>query len=286
MSPDYLSDQNFHNVSPEHLHSQLEKLKRTKTSVLLDEFAAHLKSGKAINKLFTVSFDDGYASVKNNALPILRDLEIPCTVFLNSGFQERLFWRDGIRIIIRYELVNDFVTWVSENAELKLPNENALFYKMTKKMGQSENIAALVDRYLMRKAPELYRRAKQEFVQTKDWPQSEWVSVGNHTLDHFVLSDLSRNKQAEQIEINHENLVREGYRVSTCFSIPFGNRASFNQHTFDIAYEMGYKAILVSSGLQIADSSVELRDIETHGMSIINRFMPDNTPKINLNKVR
>jgi peptidoglycan/xylan/chitin deacetylase (PgdA/CDA1 family) len=46
-----------------------------------------LVAGKGHHKLrFSVSFDDGYASVFENALPILQNLNIGATVYVNTGW--------------------------------------------------------------------------------------------------------------------------------------------------------------------------------------------------------
>ena len=37
-------------------------------------------------KSVVITFDDGYASVYEHAWPMLRQLEIPATIFLASGF--------------------------------------------------------------------------------------------------------------------------------------------------------------------------------------------------------
>ena len=47
-------------------------------------------------KTFVVTFDDGYDSVYRNAWPILKELSVPATVFLVTGWldAERPFYSD------------------------------------------------------------------------------------------------------------------------------------------------------------------------------------------------
>jgi peptidoglycan/xylan/chitin deacetylase (PgdA/CDA1 family) len=78
---------------------------------------------------------------------------------------------------------------------------------------------------------------------------SPLVSIGNHSLDHYVLSSLSPDEQAFEIQRNHEIIVSLGLRTSKMFSIPFGGDGDFNDLTIRLIRDLGYSGFLYSRGL-------------------------------------
>jgi peptidoglycan/xylan/chitin deacetylase (PgdA/CDA1 family) len=66
------------------------------TVVPLLELVQRLVHGKSLRRLAAVTFDDGYRGVLAHALPVVRDLGLPVTIFVVSGAAERgrPFWWD------------------------------------------------------------------------------------------------------------------------------------------------------------------------------------------------
>jgi peptidoglycan/xylan/chitin deacetylase (PgdA/CDA1 family) len=77
----------FHDIQPETLgyfKTNLKFLKRSTNVVSLDDFFSGRLSFKKINTVIT--FDDGYKSWVSEAVPILKELGLPATFFISSGF--------------------------------------------------------------------------------------------------------------------------------------------------------------------------------------------------------
>ena len=76
------------NVPPRRFRQQLEGLlERGFQAWPLQEALKHRHSGKPMPaKTFVVTFDDGYENVYTNAWPMLRELQIPATVFLATAY--------------------------------------------------------------------------------------------------------------------------------------------------------------------------------------------------------
>jgi len=77
----------FHDILPEAVEgfkANLQFLKRNTNVVSLDDFlAGRLTSGK-VN--IVITFDDGYKSWITTAIPFLKELRLPATFFVSSGF--------------------------------------------------------------------------------------------------------------------------------------------------------------------------------------------------------
>ncbi len=78
----------LHNVPPHRFREQLTGLlKRGFQFWQLTKALEHHASGQPFpDRTVVVTFDDGYESVFENAWPVLRDLNIPATIFLNTAY--------------------------------------------------------------------------------------------------------------------------------------------------------------------------------------------------------
>lgn len=77
----------FHDIpleSVEYFEANLRFLRRNTNVVSFDDFFSGRLSLDRINVVIT--FDDGYKSWVTHALPILKNLELPATFFVSSGF--------------------------------------------------------------------------------------------------------------------------------------------------------------------------------------------------------
>jgi peptidoglycan/xylan/chitin deacetylase (PgdA/CDA1 family) len=68
--------------------------------VQLSEFVDRVESGKSMRKVAAITFDDGYMGVFQHALPILRALALPATLFVVTDAGRRAgFWWDQPGIV-------------------------------------------------------------------------------------------------------------------------------------------------------------------------------------------
>jgi peptidoglycan/xylan/chitin deacetylase (PgdA/CDA1 family) len=81
----------LHNVTPERFREQLSGLLRRgfRFWPLRQLLAARATGQEVPPQTVVVTFDDGYESVHAEALPVLRDLNVPATVFLNTAYLDR-----------------------------------------------------------------------------------------------------------------------------------------------------------------------------------------------------
>jgi peptidoglycan/xylan/chitin deacetylase (PgdA/CDA1 family) len=76
------------NVTPEQLKMQLGGLldRGFEPWRLVDMVEASRRGNRVPRNAFAVTFDDGYACLLDSALPVLRDLDVPATIFLVTGY--------------------------------------------------------------------------------------------------------------------------------------------------------------------------------------------------------
>lgn len=77
-----------HNVTPSRFESQLRGLLHRGYTVrpLRDVLDWHAEGTEPTPRTVVITFDDGFESVYDSAWPVLRDLNLPATIFVNTAF--------------------------------------------------------------------------------------------------------------------------------------------------------------------------------------------------------
>jgi peptidoglycan/xylan/chitin deacetylase (PgdA/CDA1 family) len=211
----------------EEFRADMETLLRYYEPIGLRELLAVMRGEQQLRKpAFWLSFDDGLREVKEQAVPILQELGIPATLFLNNHFldNEALFYRFKASLLV-------------EKLE-KEPPAAALKEKITEMLGASESsgiqsqiltityaqqslldeLAVLLsvdfNRYLTEQQPYLTRTEVHALL-------AAGFTIGGHSLDHPEFRFLSLKEQLRQGTESVRQLVAEfalDYRV---FAFPF-----------------------------------------------------------------
>lgn len=233
----------LHNVTPDILRRQLLWLKKYFDPVSIDDFVADWKPGR-----FAVTFDDGYQSVFDEAVDVLDELKIPATVFVNGcSLEGQPFWRDQIRFLINRGWIADFL----EVLRKRLPDVAALltvdnFYRMTKNPRVNSRV---MDGFLTEFLADKKIAASELIFCITDparFRPSRFITLGNHSWHHYVLSSLTEDEQETEIRGNQRILERLGLPQSKIFSIPFGGDDDFNTATLRIISRCGFTGFLYS----------------------------------------
>jgi len=257
--PDALQ-RTLHNVTPQVFESHLEQLSPIFNFVSLNEFA------QASNKqgLATITFDDGYKNVFENALPILESFDYPFTLFLNTiTFKRHLNWRDKVRYIIHHDLVDEFKN------SYKFCFKQGRFYRYSKNVkNNSAQLDRVLDEFLIDREIEIY--SDYPYLMSQDLVlDHKLISYGNHSHNHYVLASLDDDEQIFEIgEANRLLKAKLDDNVSRSFSAPFGGSNDVNLFTKTLLKNTGYQDILMSrQRLQPNRSGFEK-------IQILERFMP------------
>jgi len=277
-----LTTGDIHNVYPDILYEQILLLKKHFTILSIDEMAERIKRKKLNSGTASITFDDGYVSVINNAVPILEDLDVPATIFLTTKLiQSNTFWRDKVRYIINEGCIDDFLQFACEKAAEFDAIHPESFYRATKDPSiiSSRRVEQIIDGFFAHESIDIASFSVNLYCSEDTLKNRSYRNhtFGNHTHSHYVLSSLDKDEQygevvqAETI-INKMNLPR-----SRVFSIPFGQPRDFNDDTMDILHQLGYEAFAMSSGASIVNAFSESSpNIIRQGMIAIDRFMPEN----------
>jgi peptidoglycan/xylan/chitin deacetylase (PgdA/CDA1 family) len=242
-------------VTPDNFAQQMKVIQKHFYPMSLLELAGAIQRQRLPNRGVVVTFDDGYADVYANASPILKELQIPATIFVTTGNidSQREFWWDELERI--FSLPNCLpdklqITLAGKQFEWALStlpdrgkvrreihrvlrplscDERAMAIKMLTKWADISEVGR--DHYRTMTSAELIEVS-----------QSGLIDLGGHTVSHPMLSALSPEEQEVEIVNGRKRLEAIIGRQQQTFSYPYGSSGDYDHNTVDIVRSAGFTA--------------------------------------------
>jgi peptidoglycan/xylan/chitin deacetylase (PgdA/CDA1 family) len=238
--PKYVSG--LDNITPEWLYRQVSTLAKVYRFVPIDEFA----ESKTRRGIAAITFDDGYRSVLDEAMPILVSLGVPFTIFVNTyPLEGETFWRHKVLYLILQGMASEFENFM--RGVRRIPGQS-LYECLKNPCNNSRLVESELDRFFAHKGlqPDI-----PQYMHSKpcEYIAHPLVWYGNHTHHHYVMASLFAGEQGEEIEAVQRHLSKiPGIQVSSCFALPFGRADQANRDTLAVVSDAGYKALLLNRG--------------------------------------
>ena len=216
-----------------------------------DRVLTGLEMGK---RYALITFDDGYYN-NSLALPILRQYEIPAIFFVSSGHITRniCFWWD---VVYRERL--------RRHTSIEQIEREIGFLKRQK----TSEIENYVEKNFGAKAFHPLGDIDRPFnsEELRAFSQDPFVSIGNHTLNHAILSNCSYSEIQSEIAIAQKSIVDMTGISPTMISYPNGD---FTGDVVPILKSCGIKLGITVSGLK---NYLPL-DLSGNNAFLLNRFI-------------
>ena len=220
----------------------------------LGEAVRTLSSGRMPPRAVAITFDDGYRSTHDLALPILKEFDMPATVFVTTGHidDEGSMWNDVI-----LEAVRRLPDTPIDLAELGLGS-----YPMATASDRKNTAAALTEccKYLpphARSALTARLQAlartdlRQELMLTADMIRTlarNRIDIGGHTVTHPILTRIDDDAARAEIVDNKQQLEAIVGKPVTLFAYPNGKRGTdYEQRHVQMVREAGYEAAFTTA---------------------------------------
>ncbi|MGI8437854.1 MAG: polysaccharide deacetylase family protein [Chthoniobacterales bacterium] len=247
-------------VSRAHFREHLEVIKRLAQPASLDQLVEAITRKNFPRRGVVITFDDGYVDNFEHALPLLRDANLPATIYIATGYvgTEREFWWDDLaRLVLgpvtlpealRIEIDGGTRTWQLRPSSVpdpawhvlapgaRTPRQN-LFCELdaalrplaepTKQsvLAQLRKLTGIPakarPRYRCMSAPELKTLAAEPLI-----------TLGAHTVSHCQLTARTPDEQGREIDGSKRQLEEFTGAGVAHFSYPYG---SFNEETVALA---------------------------------------------------
>ncbi|MGB9109552.1 MAG: polysaccharide deacetylase family protein [Telluria sp.] len=184
---------------------QMRLLSRYFNVLSLHEAIVRLAAGSLPPRAVCITFDDGYRSVHDLAMPVLNEFGLPATVFVSTGYLNAgAMWNETIADAVRrlpdgaVDLsaagigVRELRTDADRRNLLNELNAQAKYLPPAERLALTERLIAMVGgsgAYGLMLTPEMIRTmAAQRF------------EIGAHTVSHPILTSLSEDAARHEIE--------------------------------------------------------------------------------------
>ena len=244
-------------ITPEALEQTIQYFARRKYAVYSPDDLHQFLTGqkKAARPFVLFTFDDGYVDNLTHAYPIFKQHNIPFTVNVSTCFPERtavIWWyllEDLIltrkKLAFEYEDgIYDFDCGTSESRTTTYATVRRLF-----KFADVQQRQELTNSVLLANNVDLVKKADDialTWDQIKQLSSDPLVTIGAHTVNHYVLSSLSAKEVQFEILESRSILEAKLDKQINHFAYPFGNRREAEAREFSIAAQCGFRTAMTT----------------------------------------
>jgi len=207
----------------------IDYLSENANFIKLSEIPKILFKGSLEEPYYTITFDDGYSNILDNAFEICQKKGVYPTIFVNSDFasQRQIYYRVLLGLLLSRGCNNDIRTEITKifniNDEIQLFD----FCKKYYRYGETERI---INSIWNKHFADENIRCHLDWNQLRFLQENGW-EIGNHTVSHPVLSKLSYEQQKTEIEKNYQEIQRNGLNCIKWLSYPNGKPWDINEDT-------------------------------------------------------
>lgn len=228
-------------VTPETFESHIKILQQYFELMPLSEWIEKKSNGdKLPSKACAITFDDGWADNYEFAYPILKDLNVPATIFLVSDMIDGLkkFWPERLAHIIT-QISKQPGSW--SNSSLDWLKQATTSYTFSHVMPTQEQLSQLIAHTKTLSDEEAHARLNKiesdtginsttEHASLLNWKQiyemsaSGLIEVGSHTCNHIRLNnEISNNQLSHEILDSKKHIEEQTKTKVQLFCFPNGD---------------------------------------------------------------
>lgn len=273
-------------VTPDFLASAIEGVRRLGLEIVsLDEAIARLEAEVPSRPFAVFTFDDAYRDNLVHALPVLRRLGCPFTLYVPTGLVEGAgeIWWQALEDIIAAEPVLTVPgeageTYVLRDRKQKQAAYTALYWRL-RRLPEPERVA-LVRALAARSGYDLERQCRtliMDWDELRGFAADPLCTLGAHTVHHYELAKLPADEARREILDSVHTLEARLGSAPRHLSYPIGGAASAGPREFAMAAELGLRSAVTTrpGGLYARDRAAlhALPRISLNGLFQSPRFI-------------
>jgi peptidoglycan/xylan/chitin deacetylase (PgdA/CDA1 family) len=230
---DYRFDPETADVTPAQFRRHMELVKRHFSVIDIDEMLGALDGKKLPPNPCLITFDDGYRSNLDVALPILSELGLKAVFFIATSFvsERRLYWWDRVAYIVASSTRASMQLTYPRAATIDLRDQAAARAALVKVIKDEAGLD--LERYLLEAATaagvtwsrDLERKLADELIMTWDEVRrmrDAGMDIESHSRHHRVLQTLDAAGLHDDLAGAREDLAREMGQPSRVIAYPVG----------------------------------------------------------------
>jgi peptidoglycan/xylan/chitin deacetylase (PgdA/CDA1 family)/CelD/BcsL family acetyltransferase involved in cellulose biosynthesis len=266
--------------------AQMGYLARHFQLVSLDQIASGQLPSRRDKCCVAITFDDGYRDNFVHAYPILKNLGIPATIFLTTGYIESgdLPWYDKVRLAFKLTVQRRISLQKIGGPCALLETEGQRFEAMELALSWLRSID---DDSRLNRLPQLFESLNVPVELNLPGTMLSWSQIrqmkkdgicfGAHTVTHPVLGSLTVSRLQDEILGSKKMLEQRLQCTIRHFAYPFGKQADLGCHAKRVVEAAGFEtAVTTISGvngpeqdpLQLKRFSLEEPDLGMFGLKL------------------
>jgi len=249
--PSYPYDPDVADATPAQFRRQMETLARYGSPIGVDDLIAAVGGAPLPKNPVMVTFDDGYRSCHDVALPILRAVGVRATFFIATSFisERRLYWWERISLLLRQAKHLTATITYPQTLTLDLTDPK-ISNKLTNLVKDTQDLD--VDRYLDELGTALgvdwSRQIEADHADglIMTWDQIRALAragmdIESHGRRHRVLQTLDAGTLDSELAGSRRDLEAQLGRPVRAIAYPVGRRINGEQRIRDALSSAGYQ---------------------------------------------
>jgi peptidoglycan/xylan/chitin deacetylase (PgdA/CDA1 family) len=235
-------------MSPRLFREQLELLKEYYQILDLSDAVRRLQKNDLPPNALAITFDDGYRDNYEFAFPILKDLNLPATIFLSTGpldSKHDALWHDLVFDAFRQGKFEKIVIGKNVHSLRTVEEKQVALFAFRQYLRDFD----------FRNWPEIILKLRIDLglggetscpgFEKLTWNQvremaDNGITIGAHTVHHPILTCLPITQAAREIEESSVAIERQLGRRVEMFAYPNGNRKDFDNRVKRLVLDQGF----------------------------------------------
>jgi peptidoglycan/xylan/chitin deacetylase (PgdA/CDA1 family) len=276
-------------ITPEFLRATLEHLRSCDIDLLsLDEIHQRLIERNFSRRFASFTFDDGYRDSRDFALPVMREFEVPFTVYVASDFAQGiggLWWITLERVIAKASSIEAVIGDVATRLDTStLAAKQAAFdllhdwlRGLPHEHDVQREIGALCARHGVDETA-ISRELCMSWDELKPFADDPLVTIGAHSVTHCNLASRSEEAARHEMTASRARIEDALQRPATHLAYPYGDKIAAGPREFALARTTGFKtAVTTRPGMifpESADHLTALPRVSLNGNYQDTRILP------------
>jgi len=256
-------------VTPDFLRAMLSHLRAQGIDlVTMDDVHRRLIEKNFARRFACFTLDDGYRDNRDYALPVLREFEVPCTLFVTSDFAEgcgQLWWIALEMTIAKASSIEVTIGGVPTRLDTaSAAAKQAAFDRLHDRLrglpehDMTREMRALCARHGVDDAA-ICRDLCMSWEELKQCAGDALVTVGAHSITHCNLAHQSEATASEELTVSRARIENALQRPVVHLAYPYGDRQAAGAREFGLARAAGYKtAVTTRPGMVFPESGAHL----------------------------
>ena len=276
-------------VAPEFLSAILAYLRARDIDIItMDEVHQRLVERNFSRRFACFTLDDGYRDNRDFALPVLREFDAPCTVYVASDFAEgygRLWWIALEMVIAKQSAIEVKIGDVATRLDTGTPAaKQATFDRLHDWLrglpGEQDiqrEVSALCVRHGVDESA-ICRDLCMSWDELKPFADDPLVTIGAHTISHCNLARQTEETAGHEMATSRARIESALQRPVLHLAYPYGDRIAAGPREFALARAAGFKtAVTTRPGMifpESADHLTALQRVSLNGNYQDERILP------------